>query len=153
MQLDFGPTRTTSGGTNRVSAKLGAAFGNNCLFTELVRAQFRKYSGPPDPQPTCDRLEPEGKTGKLQPCHLTPPISSTAPTARPTLPTPMVLDVGKIQDTGKGEKSVADDLEAVLRKIEDWHQGSIAGYRIMFLASDGVWTGVDWTVRRSDLSR
>jgi hypothetical protein len=35
----------------------------------------------------------------------------------------MVLDVVKIQDTGKGEKSVADDLEAVLKKIEDWHQG------------------------------
>jgi hypothetical protein len=29
----------------------------------------------------------------------------------------------KIQDTGKGKKSVADDLEAVLRKIEYWHQG------------------------------
>jgi len=26
----------------------------------------------------------------------------------------MVLDIVKIQDTGKGEKSVADDLEAVL---------------------------------------
>jgi hypothetical protein len=43
----------------------------------------------------------------------------------------MALDVVKIEDTGKGEKSVADDLEAVLRKIEDWHQGSIAGYRII----------------------
>jgi hypothetical protein len=32
----------------------------------------------------------------------------------------------KIQDTGKGKKSVAEDLEAVLRKIEYWHQGSIA---------------------------
>jgi hypothetical protein len=29
----------------------------------------------------------------------------------------MVLDVIKIQDTGKGEKSVAEDLEAVLKKI------------------------------------
>jgi len=29
----------------------------------------------------------------------------------------------KIQDTGKGTKSVADDQEAVLRKIEAWHQG------------------------------
>ena len=38
----------------------------------------------------------------------------------------------KIQDTGKGKKSVADDLEAVLRKIEYWHQGSIARYRIIY---------------------
>jgi hypothetical protein len=33
----------------------------------------------------------------------------------------------KIRDTGKGRKSVGDDLEAVLRKIEELHQGSIAG--------------------------
>ena len=50
----------------------------------------------------------------------------------------------RIQDAGKGEKSVTDDPEAVLRKIENWHQGSIAGYRIMYLASDGTWTGVEW---------
>jgi hypothetical protein len=43
----------------------------------------------------------------------------------------MVLNVTKIQDIGKGDKSVADDLEAVLGKIESCHQGSIAGYRIM----------------------
>jgi hypothetical protein len=29
----------------------------------------------------------------------------------------MVLDVVKIKDAGKGEKSVADDLEAVLRQF------------------------------------
>jgi hypothetical protein len=56
----------------------------------------------------------------------------------------MNLDVVKIQDTGHGEKSVTDDPEAVLRTIENWHQGSIAGYRIMYLASDGTWTGVEW---------
>ena len=50
----------------------------------------------------------------------------------------------KIQDTGRGEKSVADDLEAVLRKIENWHQGSIAAHRILYLAFDGSWTGVVW---------
>jgi hypothetical protein len=49
----------------------------------------------------------------------------------------MVLNVVKIQDTENGKKSVADDLEAVLRKIENWHQGSIAGYGIIYLA---VWT-------------
>ncbi len=42
----------------------------------------------------------------------------------------MTLNVIKIQDTGKGAKSVAEDLEAVLRKIKYWHQGSIAGCRI-----------------------
>ena len=37
----------------------------------------------------------------------------------------MVLGVVRIQDTGKGKKSVAEDLEAVLIKIEDRHRGSI----------------------------
>ena len=44
----------------------------------------------------------------------------------------MVLDTVKIQDAGEGKKSIASDLEAVLRKIENWHQGSIAGYQISF---------------------
>jgi hypothetical protein len=34
----------------------------------------------------------------------------------------------KIRDAGKGTKAVADDLEAVLRKIEGWHQGPITGH-------------------------
>jgi len=42
----------------------------------------------------------------------------------------MTLNVIKIQDTGKGAKSVAEDLEAVLRKIEYWHQGSVARTKV-----------------------
>ena len=42
-----------------------------------------------------------------------------------------------IQDTGKGKKSVTNDLEAVLRKIEYWHQGSIA------LSGDFHFTSLD----------
>jgi hypothetical protein len=40
--------------------------------------------------------------------------------------------------TGKGAKSVAEDLEAVLRKIQYWHQGSIAGYLISFQDGRGT---------------
>jgi len=52
----------------------------------------------------------------------------------------------KIQDTGKGKKSVADDLEAVLRKIEYWHQASLAPYLITSRSTQGtehliVWDG------------
>jgi hypothetical protein len=50
----------------------------------------------------------------------------------------------KIQDTGKGAKSVAEDLEAVLRKIESWHQGSIAAARSATGTPKGVssvWNG------------
>jgi hypothetical protein len=35
----------------------------------------------------------------------------------------------KIQDTGKGTKFVADDLGAVLRKIENWHQAQLPATR------------------------
>jgi hypothetical protein len=43
----------------------------------------------------------------------------------------------KIHDTGKGLKSVKDDLEAVLKKIEGWHQGSIADFSSVI----GIQTG------------
>jgi hypothetical protein len=43
-----------------------------------------------------------------------------------------------VRHTGKGKKSVADDLEAVLRKIEHWHQGSIARYRISCRSTQGT---------------
>ena len=45
----------------------------------------------------------------------------------------------KIHDTGRGEKSVADDLEVVLRKIEGWHQGSISEFVISHRDKDRVW--------------
>jgi len=49
-----------------------------------------------------------------------------------------------IQDTGKGKKSVGDDLEAVLLKIEYWHQGSIARFRISYLSAKGTEHLVEW---------
>jgi hypothetical protein len=49
-----------------------------------------------------------------------------------------------IRDTDKGKKSVADDLEAVLRKIEYWHQGSIARYRISYVSAQGIKHSVQW---------
>ena len=50
----------------------------------------------------------------------------------------------KIQDTGKGKKCVADDLEAVLLRIEYWHQGSIARYRISYRSTQGTEHLVKW---------
>jgi hypothetical protein len=51
-------------------------------------------------------------------------------------------------DTANGEQSVTYDLEAVLKKIEHWHQGSIAGFRIMYGDSDGYWGSIlGWPAR------
>jgi hypothetical protein len=55
----------------------------------------------------------------------------------------------KIQDTGKGKKSVADDLEAVLRKIEYWHQASIARYRISYRSTQGTEHLIEWNGKRA----
>jgi hypothetical protein len=49
-----------------------------------------------------------------------------------------------ITDTGKGKTSVTNDIEAVLRKIEYWHQGSITGFKIMYRDENGIWDGVRW---------
>jgi hypothetical protein len=53
-------------------------------------------------------------------------------------------DTISIIDTGKGSRSVTNDIEAVLRKIEYWHQGSIAGFGIMYCDENGIWDGVRW---------
>jgi hypothetical protein len=39
---------------------------------------------------------------------------------------------------------VTDDIEAVLRKIEYWHQGAITAFKIMYRDERGVWNGVRW---------
>ena len=50
----------------------------------------------------------------------------------------------EILDIGKGKKSVAEDLEAVLLKIEYWHQGSIARFRITYRSIEGTEHLVEW---------
>ena len=42
-------------------------------------------------------------------------------------------EVISIVDTGLGKCPVNEDIEAVLRKIEYWHQGSITSFKIMCL--------------------
>jgi hypothetical protein len=56
----------------------------------------------------------------------------------------MTVKTKTIQDTGKGRKSVADDLQAVLRKIEEWHQGSIANFLISYWDTHGAWHQLSW---------
>ena len=51
--------------------------------------------------------------------------------------TPNVIS---ITDTGSGSRSVSQDIEAVLRKIEHWHQGSISSFKIMFRDGKGFGT-------------
>jgi hypothetical protein len=53
-------------------------------------------------------------------------------------------DTISITDTGKGRRSVTNDIEAVLRKIEYWHQGSISAFKITYRDENGVWDGVRW---------
>jgi hypothetical protein len=49
-----------------------------------------------------------------------------------------------ISITGKGRLSVGKDLEAVLRKIEYWHQAPIIKFTIMARQGRGAWHGVRW---------
>jgi hypothetical protein len=47
--------------------------------------------------------------------------------------TPTIIS---ITDTGLGQRSVAEDIEAVLHKIEHWHQGSIGSFKISITPAD-----------------
>jgi len=49
-----------------------------------------------------------------------------------------------ITDTGLGSCPVTEDIEAVLRKIEYWHQGSISLFKIMYRDGKGFWHKVHW---------
>ena len=49
-----------------------------------------------------------------------------------------------ITDTGLDTRSVTEDIEAVLRKVEHWHQGSITKFKIMCRDGKGFWHGVRW---------
>jgi hypothetical protein len=54
-----------------------------------------------------------------------------------------------ITDTTLGKLSVTKDLDAVLSKIEYWHQGSITAFKIVYRDEHGVWNGVRWNGQRA----
>ena len=62
------------------------------------------------------------------------------------------LTPATITITGKGNISVGKDLEAVLRKIEHWHQAPVFKFRIMARQGQGAWHGVRWAAKRQSLS-
>ncbi|MBV8378003.1 MAG: hypothetical protein JO279_13490 [Verrucomicrobia bacterium] len=49
-----------------------------------------------------------------------------------------------ISITGEGRLSVGKDLEAVLRKIEYWHQAPITRFKIMVRHGQGAWHRIQW---------
>jgi len=59
-----------------------------------------------------------------------------------------------ITDTGLGSLPVTEDIdiEAVLHKIEHWHQGSIASFKIMARDGKGFWHKVHWDGKNVSLS-
>jgi hypothetical protein len=56
-----------------------------------------------------------------------------------------------ITDNGKGRAAVKGDVEAVLHKVEYWHQGSIVAFKIMYRDERGVWDVVRWDGRQAVL--
>ncbi len=49
-----------------------------------------------------------------------------------------------IVDLNLGNRSVTNDIENVLRKIEHFHQAPITGFLIMYRDYEGVWDGIHW---------
>jgi hypothetical protein len=54
-----------------------------------------------------------------------------------------------IIDTILGKLSVTKGIDAVLSKIEHWHQGSIAAFKIMYRDEHGV--GIRWNGQRASV--
>jgi hypothetical protein len=58
-------------------------------------------------------------------------------------------DAGDELDYRNGRLSVGKDLEAVLRKIEHWHQALVTKFRIKARQGKGVWHGVRWDGKKA----
>src|SRR5262245_30766418 len=69
---------------------------------------------------------------------------SEAPRTRADFSYKISPTVISISDTGLGSRVVTEDIEAVLRKIEYWHQDSITKFKIMCRDGKGFWHGVRW---------
>ena len=70
--------------------------------------------------------------------------SSELPRTRADFTYKITPNLISITDTGLGPRSVIEDIEAVLRKIEYWHQGSISSFKIMCRDGKGFWHRVQW---------
>jgi hypothetical protein len=49
-----------------------------------------------------------------------------------------------VTDLKSGKGSFVEHIEKALRKITYWHQGSIAGFRILYRDTDGLGGEVRW---------
>ena len=58
-------------------------------------------------------------------------------------------DAIEIADTGRGRLSVTEDLEAVMRRLEYWHMGSLSGFKISCRDQNGVRHEVEWDGQRA----
>jgi len=61
-------------------------------------------------------------------------------------------DAIEIADTGRGRLSVTEDLEAVMRRLEYWHMGSLSGFKISCRSQNGTRHEVKWDGRRALVS-
>src|SRR5215472_8114268 len=78
--------------------------------------------------------------------------SSGAPTTRADFTYRIRPTLISITDTGLGSHAVTENIKAVLRKIEYWHQGSIAKFKIMCRDGKGFWHQVQWDGKAAVLS-
>jgi hypothetical protein len=61
-------------------------------------------------------------------------------------------DAIEIADTGRGRLSVSEDLEAVIRRLEYWHMGSLTGFKISCRDQNGTLHEVEWDGQRAVVS-
>ena len=53
-------------------------------------------------------------------------------------------NVISIVDLNIGNRFVTNDISYVFQQVEQFHQGPINSYRIMYRDSCGVWDGIRW---------
>jgi hypothetical protein len=56
-----------------------------------------------------------------------------------------------ITDLKPGKGLFVEEIEKALRRIEFWHQGSIASFRILYLDADGMGSEVKWDGEHAEI--
>jgi len=80
------------------------------------------------------------------------PDLSDSPRTRADYTHKITPDLISITDTGLGSRSVLEDIEAALRKIEYWHQGSVTKFKITCRDGKGFGTAFVGTAKPRPVS-
>jgi hypothetical protein len=98
--------------------------------------------------PSMGKLQPEHTCGSLSRIPV-PALLNDQPNCCANFRVGFSAGPGKTCCLNLGTRSVTNDVENVLRKIEHFHQAPIFGYKLLYRDSEGIWDGIQGDGKRA----